>query len=280
MQDIIICPVCGQSIKNYNSQYICSNGHGFDLSSTGYLNLLQVNQKSSKNPGDTEVMVKARRLFLEQGFYDFVVDELSEIISKNIELPTQERINILDIGCGEGYYINKLCSTLPSGPTQIQAYGLDITKYAIQLASKKYKNTFFLVSNINYKIPILADSIDIALNIFAPRNPPEFFRILKKNGLLIVVFPGTEHLSSLRKLLDYETSYSEKPEIISASFQEYFEVKEISEIRSTTKLTTDNAALLAQMTPIFWQIDQSKISELPDIEREIFDFKIMVLEKQ
>lgn len=44
-------------------------GHSFDVARQGYVNLLTVNRKHSRSPGDSPVQVAARREFLNAGYY-------------------------------------------------------------------------------------------------------------------------------------------------------------------------------------------------------------------
>ena len=47
----------------------CSNRHSFDRARQGYYNLLPVQHKNSRDPGDNQAMVEARRRFLDGGHY-------------------------------------------------------------------------------------------------------------------------------------------------------------------------------------------------------------------
>ena len=72
----ILCPVCGEVLKLGERQWYCVKGHSFDVARQGYVNLLTVNQKHSKNPGDTRQMVAARKEFLDGGYYEPIVQML------------------------------------------------------------------------------------------------------------------------------------------------------------------------------------------------------------
>ena len=89
------CPLCNHALLKHNSSLRCDNNHTFDFAKEGYVNLLPVQHKNSKQPGDSLEMVQARRAFLEQGFYAFLQRALSNIIS-------ERKPNVLiDLGCGE-----------------------------------------------------------------------------------------------------------------------------------------------------------------------------------
>ena len=62
------CPICAASMQHEEHSLHCLNGHCFDLAKSGYVNLLPVQQKHTKQPGDNLQMVRARRDFLQAGW--------------------------------------------------------------------------------------------------------------------------------------------------------------------------------------------------------------------
>ena len=91
-----ICPVCGNALEKREKQYICANGHSFDIARQGYVNLLTVQHKHSLDPGDTKEQVLSRRAFLDGGFYAPIAEAL---ITAAKEYGASGEI--LDVGCGE-----------------------------------------------------------------------------------------------------------------------------------------------------------------------------------
>lgn len=82
----------------------CKNNHSFDISKQGYCNLLLVDKKHSAAPGDNQLMVQSRFDFLSKGFYKKLSDCLCQQVDKHFDYA----INILDAGCGYGYYCNNI----------------------------------------------------------------------------------------------------------------------------------------------------------------------------
>jgi len=174
-QQPIICPYCqNQLLAKSNKNYACELNHSFDVSKEGYINLLPVNQKKSKSPGDNEMMISARRNFLELGFYDPLIEHIIKIIKEDFTFNNNHFI-ALDAGCGEGYYSEKVMNNIPGMTSQI--VGTDISKYAVKNAAKKYKDNFYFVSSV-FNLPVATESIDLILSIFSPLQPEEFKRIL------------------------------------------------------------------------------------------------------
>ena len=60
-----LCPLCQNPLLLHENRYQCLNNHSFDVAREGYVNLLPVQQKNSKDPGDNKDMMLARRQFLQ-----------------------------------------------------------------------------------------------------------------------------------------------------------------------------------------------------------------------
>ena len=143
-----ICPLCQTSFTQTNNTQICENNHHFDIAKEGYLYLLPVNAKNSKNPGDNKEMMMARRTFLDSGGYRPLADKLSSLVQQL--LADKEHATLLDLGCGEGYYTDLLARNLPESAT---ITALDISKIAVRYAAKRYKAINFCVASA-YDVPL------------------------------------------------------------------------------------------------------------------------------
>ena len=73
----LICPKCEQALTQTDNQWQCPDRHSYDTARQGYTNLLLVNQKKSKHPGDDADMVRARTFFLDAGYYQPVSDAVN-----------------------------------------------------------------------------------------------------------------------------------------------------------------------------------------------------------
>ncbi|WP_286272693.1 23S rRNA (guanine(745)-N(1))-methyltransferase [Thalassotalea hakodatensis] len=182
------CPICQSSLMLKEHTYRCAQSHCFDQAKEGYVNLLPVQFKHSKQPGDNKAMVNARRAFLLQGYYQPLADKLISILDA---LSLSNGV-ILDAGCGEGFYTGQFkqsCQTV---------YGIDIAKEAVKKAAKKYTDCHFSVATLS-QLPFDDQHINAIVSIYAPILPAEFNRILSDNGYLITVTPGGNHLLSLKQ---------------------------------------------------------------------------------
>ena len=82
----LICPVCSERLSLNERCYRCNNNHSFDVAKEGYVNLLSGKHKAGELIGDNRDMARARRTFLEKGYYDFLADELCKYINQNDKL--------------------------------------------------------------------------------------------------------------------------------------------------------------------------------------------------
>lgn len=262
---ILICPNCGEKISYIGAQLLCPHNHCFDIAKEGYVNLLLPNQKKSKEPGDDKTMIDARQEYLNNGYYQPLRDKICEIIDlSNADV-------ILDAGCGTGYYANDI------DPNKHQICGIDISKYAIKMASKNNKNNSYIVASI-FSLPIANESIDVILNVFAPKPKAEFERVLKNNGLIIEVVPGKDHLKELKTII-YKKEFLENKEKYAF---ENFKLEQTQRL-SYTKCFNNACDLinLLKMTPYWYNGGEinSKLILDSNINKMTFDFIINIWRK-
>lgn len=192
--DQLICPLDKQPLQLNDRTWCCENGHSYDVAKQGYVNLLPVQNKRSKDPGDSKAMVQARRHFLSQGFYQPLADALSETV-----LSAGDQ-SILDAGCGEGYYLQHLIREAEQRGVSLDIGALDISKWAVQVAAKQDKRLSWMVAS-NNAIPLADNSVDTILCVFGFPVEAEFKRALKPGGRLVMVDPASEHLIELKRII-------------------------------------------------------------------------------
>lgn len=195
-------------------------------------------------------MLQARRRFLESGAYTPLSTAVSQLAQTCLTRDIQT-ITILDVGCGEGYYVNQVHQAFEKArpETAVCTFGSDIAKTAVKLAAKRHPTTQFLVADTNRFIPCADRSLQLLLNIFAPRHPAEFARILVSGGYLLIVIPGTTHLQQLRtqfSLLDIEP---EKQPRLLAQLADNFTQKSEAHIEFPLRLYGQQIHDLVYMMP-------------------------------
>ena len=195
----LLCPICGEELNLTGKQYVCSRNHSFDVARQGYVNLLTVQQKHSLNPGDTREQVLSRREFLEAGFYAPIAEALIAE-AKALGITGQ----ILDVGCGEGYYSSRLADALEAPLT-----GLDISKEAVRCAAAKYKGKQWLCATAAH-IPVEEGSVSLLTSLFALTLPQEFARVLQEGGYYFQVLAAEDHLLGLKGIIYDQLNFKEK----------------------------------------------------------------------
>jgi len=247
-----LCPICEKSLLPDQSgkEYFCENNHHFDLAKEGYLNLLPVQQKHSKDPGDSRQMILARNSFLEAGFYA----PLAKAVAENVDVlrKKDQNMKLLDLGCGEGYYSRQI-EALCRNSDQLELHGLDIAKNAIRSAAKKQKNAKYIVASSN-KPPYADQYFDLVFRVYAPSSDQQLKRIIKLGGSLLIVTPGPRHLWQLKECI-YDKVNEHSLEL---KLPEGFEQIYSQRISYNISPDQDQRMALLNMTPFAWHADEEK----------------------
>ena len=194
----LACPLDGAPLRRDGATWCCAAGHSFDIASQGYINLLPVQQKRSRDPGDSKEMVAARRRFLNAGFYQPIAAAVSR--AALADLRPGATASCLDAGSGEGYYLRQLAAAATESRQSLAVLGLDISKWAVLSAAKQDKRPSWVVGS-NANLPVLPGSLDRVLCMFGFPVYAEFARVLKPAGLLLQVDAGPDHLRELREII-------------------------------------------------------------------------------
>ncbi|MDO8860322.1 methyltransferase domain-containing protein [Haliea sp. E1-2-M8] len=195
--DSLLCPLDGDPLQRHDTTWRCAAGHSFDIARQGYVHLLPVQNKRSRDPGDSREMVAARARFLEAGFFKPLATAVARAALEG--LPADAPASLLDAGCGEGYYLRQLAAA--AGLRQSLALlGLDISKWAVLTAARTDPRPTWVVAS-NARLPVPAQSIDRVLCLFGFPVYPEFTRVLKPGGELLLADPGPAHLQELREII-------------------------------------------------------------------------------
>lgn len=202
----LACPLDAAPLHRHGSSWRCAAGHSFDIAAQGYANLLPVQQKRSRDPGDSKEMVAARRRFLNAGHYHPIAAAVSRVALADI--PAGATISCLDAGCGEGYYLRQLAAAAGDEQT-LALLGLDISKWAVLSAAKQDKRPNWIVGS-NANLPVQPATLDLVLCMFGFPVYGEFARVLKPGGVLLQVDAGPDHLRELREII-YPALKPERP---------------------------------------------------------------------
>ncbi len=242
-----LCPLCDTPLSIDHKRWFCAANHSFDIAKEGYVNLLPAQNKKSRSPGDSKEMIRSRRTFLNQGFFVRLADSVSHTIKELRAAQSEDSsFNLLDCGCGEGYYTAQIYSYIPQ---HINLFGLDISKPAVQMASKTHKDIHFAVASA-FSIPLPDQSLHVALQIFSPSADDHIRQKLRPEGTLIRVTPGENHLRELRDSIYKNTN----EHLVRPPAETLFTLAHREKCEFTMQLNNSHdIANLLMMTPHFWK---------------------------
>lgn len=257
--NIFMCPLCKKNMNvNASNSLTCINGHSFDLSKQGYINMLL---GSVKTDYDKE-MLESRNIICKSGFFDPMIQEVSSLMLKEAPGDSLQECIILDAGCGEGSHLAGTLANLrnETGIT-FEGVGIDISKEGIRIASRDYIYAIWCVADLS-KMPFKDKQFDAILNILSPSNYSEFNRVLKDKGTLIKVVPGSEYLIELRRRFFNETdkqTYSNDKVI--QHFSNNYNLIEKRRVLYNVILQDENVGHLLRMTPLLWNVKKEKVEK-------------------
>lgn len=281
------CPLCKSPIQLNSTPIRCINNHSFDKAKSGYVNLLPVQFKKSKLPGDDKDMVKARREFHQLNTYKPLKEKMLSLVENFLvqsakasdfsNVNSKQPLSIYDAGCGEGSYLDAMVQGLSCSGHSVKGAGSDIAKIAVELAAKAYKETQFVVAS-SFELPVQDNTQNVVMQVFAPGSNDEYLRVLKEQGILITVDPAPNHLYELKQQV-YDNArqhqINEKPRDGFTrvhnecfSFPIHFE-------------NTEHALALIKMTPFYWKLPQGKIDAIvASLGHVTADFHIQMWKKR
>jgi 23S rRNA (guanine745-N1)-methyltransferase len=206
------CPLDGLPLAPGAGCLICAKRHSFDISAGGYINLLPVQYKKSRDPGDSKSMVAARRRVLDAGLFDPLADAVCGIVGEqlNRQMEAEKQAGtasaepplLIDAGCGEGFYTARLAGylreSLKAGAPRV--LGVDISKWAILAAAKRSRAVAWAVAS-NKRLPVPQGAAKVITSLFGFETWPDWAQLQTAGQSVIVVDAGPRHLIELREII-------------------------------------------------------------------------------
>lgn len=252
------CPVCGGDLSGEERVLRCAAGHAFDIARQGYAGLLTGN--AHLGTADTAAMVAARVEFLDGGHFA----PLAELIAERAAAGAPDEGCVLDAGAGTGYHLRTVLDRLPGRA----GVALDISKHALRRAAKAHPRIGALTWDVWRPLPVRTGTVGVLLDVFAPRNAAEFHRVLRPDGILLVVTPAARHLDELVGPLGLLTVDPRKPERVADAIGERFRPAGTWPLEVPMRLAHGEIAALVAMGPSAWHTDpedlRKRISGLPE----------------
>ncbi|MFD8810565.1 putative RNA methyltransferase [Streptomyces sp. NPDC059627] len=256
--DLLRCPTCRtRRLHPGRNALRCPAGHSFDIGRHGYAGLLTGTRATS---GDEAAMVQARERFLATGGYAPIRGVVARLAAGALREPT----TVVDVGCGTGYYLAGVLDQLPGA----RGLGLDTSVRALRSAARAHDRAAAAAWDVFRPFPLATAVADVVLDVFAPRNPAEFHRVLRPTGRLVVVRPTGRHLAELcDRLPAMVTIDPAKEQRLHRALDPFFAVAGTERVEYRALLTPKEALDLLEMTPSARHLSHADLSDdgiLPD----------------
>ncbi|MGW0216002.1 putative RNA methyltransferase [Micromonospora chokoriensis] len=291
------CPVCGEPLSETTAGTAravrCPRRHSFDVARQGYVNLLA---GRAPHVGDTAEMIAAREDFQAAGHYDVISAALATAATEAVGRLAASAVSgqhrrtevsrakdttagvrsepstpdvgayplVVDAGAGTGRHLGAVLAALPAAV----GLALDVSKPALRRAARAHPRAAAALADTWQRLPLADASTAVLLNVFAPRNGPEFHRVLDPAGTLLVVTPDADHLAELVDALDLLRVDPEKADRVTSSLGGHFTPVSSTVRRAELALTRTEAASLVGMGPSAWHSDEvsrtERLAALPE----------------
>ncbi|WP_065965592.1 putative RNA methyltransferase [Streptomyces sparsogenes] len=247
--DALLCPLCGDGLRPRAAALGCPRGHSFDIARQGYAGLLAGGVSTAS--ADTAAMVRARAAFLGAGHYAGLADALAALAAPLCPPGG----TVLDAGAGTGYYLSAVLDAAPGA----SGLALDTSKHALRRAGRAHPRAGAARWDLRRPLPVRTGSIDVLLNVFAPRNGGEFRRVLRPGGALLVVTPTPRHLAELRPSMGLLSVDAAKEDRLRRALDGHFRLERTTPYDATVELTAEDAENAASMGPSAHHLDPDEV---------------------
>lgn len=249
--DALHCPMCQGGLACEGPALRCPSGHTFNLARQGYVNLLGGDMRAAT--ADDPRMVQAREEFLAAGHYRGI----SELVAAALERTAPAAHLVLDAGAGTGHHLRVVLDRLPSAV----GLALDLSAPAQRRSARASPRIGAVVWDIWRSWPVRSGVVDAVMNVFAPRNPAEFRRVLRPEGALVVVTPTADHLAEILPAGGVKVD-PRKDERLAALLAPHFRLIRRGEHREELSLGPDDVERLLAMGPTAHHREQQAVSPL------------------
>jgi 23S rRNA (guanine745-N1)-methyltransferase len=248
---VLTCPLCPAALEHTAGALRCASRHTFDIARHGYVSLLSGHRRapSADSPG----MVRSRAAFLGAGHYGPLARTLARLAS---ELAPPDA-TVLDAGAGTGHYLAAVLDALP----RALGLGLDSSVPALRAAARAHARAEAACWDVWQPWPVRTGSADLVLNVFAPRNGPEFHRVLAPDGALLVVTPTGRHLRELHEPVGLLAVDPRKEERLHRSLDTRFRLDRTEPLEFAMRLTAEDVTGLVGMSPTAHHLTAAQLDD-------------------
>lgn len=222
---------CGLPLDHRDRTFTCPAGHSFDIARSGYVNLLQPQDRRARLPGDSRAAVAARVALEQAGVGRAVIEAAIEKVHRLT--PPGDAV-VVDLGSGSGETLGAL-----SKVSSVSCIGIDLSISAIELAARRFPALTWVVANADRRLPLQDGCIDLVLSIHARRNAAECARVLTASGHVLVALPAPDDLVELRTRIQGQATERDRVEAMLAEHATHFELVDRFLVREQRQLERD-----------------------------------------
>jgi len=226
---------CGLALERRDRTFVCRRGHSFDVARAGYVNLLQPQDRRSREPGDRKAAIEARVALERAGVGRALIDE---VVARAGGKTARAGGVVVDLGSGTGEALGALAA---AGP--ITGVGLDLSTAAAAHAARRLQALTWVVANADRRLPLLDLSVDLVLSLHGRRNAMECARVLRPGGILVAAVPAPDDLIELRTVVQGRGVEHDRVPALVAGHAPWFTLRERAPVRTRHRL--ERAELLA-----------------------------------
>jgi 23S rRNA (guanine745-N1)-methyltransferase len=237
--ELLRCPHCGERLTAGAGALVCANGHSHDVAREGYVTLLD--GPVGRAAGDDGAMIAARVEIEGAGHFAPLSAAVVDVARAS---GAGDPSLILDLGAGTG----DLAAEVLKGFGEALGIAIDISRAACRRAARAHPSLAAVRADVWSRIPLGDDTVDLALNAFAPRNGPELARVVRPGGTLLVATPAADHLRELRDLHSLSI-HPDKPATLRQTLHSHFEELATRSVEWQMALTVAEATNVLRMGP-------------------------------
>jgi 23S rRNA (guanine745-N1)-methyltransferase len=223
---------CGLLLERRPRMMVCARRHAYDVARSGYINLLQPQDRRSLAAGDSKLAVAARARLLAAGVGCEVLEAFVQRAAA-LELPSSAVV--VDLGSGTGDVLAALATRRP-----IDGVGIDLSPAAVEHAARRFSNHTWVVANADRRLPLLDCSVDLLLSMHGRRNPQECARVLTSSGFLLVAVPAQDDLIELRASVLGQSIPRDRAETVVTEHATWFVLVERATARERRRLDRES----------------------------------------
>jgi 23S rRNA (guanine745-N1)-methyltransferase len=231
---------CGLQLSRDERRWVCPAGHSYDIARSGYINLLQPQDRRSLEAGDSREVVEARARLHDAGLGRTLIDAIANQI-RALALP--QGAQVVDLGCGTGDALAAVAAM-----ADMAAIGIDLSTAAIERAARRYPALTWVVANADRQLPLPDASTQLLLSINARRNPGEGRRVLAPGGYLLVALPAPDDLIELRTAVQGDAVERDRVESLIVDHDDTFTLADRLTVRERVHLDAERLKDLLRTT--------------------------------